>query len=781
MASPLNYSTALDQNHYIPVSYTLNKDQIIWQVCIDLSAITKPRFTTHLLSMLALSCDDDTVLFTQQDQQLLAEINYHENISCHLTLNGATLINIAHKKDTLHEISALTDKLTIFETRMLGQYPHGCLPYPREILSATHYTLTTDLHTHLSSQISAHDLLEAGRHANAIYPVELLELLGINTTTLPTRPMQSYAFTPAASEGLMCEKANQTVLGVTIDSLLQQKGIKTRLEAAMSIPIDDTLTFDDLERRVYRMRNPLSKNPDVVHESILRVAQDYAAQGVRYAELAVTAALKPDWLASALVAITQAEQECGVVLRLLVGMPRSLSPMNALAQLDKIKFIAQHPAIVGVDFLGYEANKTRNFGWALAQMARWSATQSHGIDRADNGWTFRDNFIIRVHAGENGKNPDNVAEVLDIAEQYSVRVRVGHAAYGDVTANVSRAQKLAEKGLLIIEFNPDSNMAMNNIDEAAELPVKLWANAGIPFVLASDGAGIYQTTHPQLLAAGIFAGLEEADMEALSQTESQHVALQTQLYQDKEAAYHALYGNDEGFILAYQQKLAMLDEGDTLYDLASKTPILIAGASGSSWARISEEHQRDITIGLSMLVELLDPEQVYFAMGRVKHEGLGRVLDDAIDAVIARDPDAITFDMVGMLSQHQNMPTLADNINHIVPLSGELMSVPGEMTDLLKTYDGCALYIGGSAFTRDFIKCSEDKAIPFGVMHKVAGASSQKARVLDDAHVFYGAKGMVRQIMLMKGTQIFREGVDVSDEGLEALHISINDTLASQH
>ncbi|TAE80455.1 MAG: hypothetical protein EAY76_06210 [Alphaproteobacteria bacterium] len=109
-----------------------------------------------------------------------------------------------------------------------------------------------------------------------------------------------------------------------------------------------------------------------------------------------------------------------------------------------------------------------------------------------------------------------------------------------------------------------------------------------------------------------------------------------------------------------------------------------------------------------------------------------------------------------MISPHQNMPTLATHLNHIVVLHGELMSVPTHMTEKLALHHGSALYIGGSAFTRDFIKRSEDLGIPFGVMAEIEGASGEKARVLESQFIFHGAAGMIHQVRTMLGDDVFR-------------------------
>ena len=762
--------TYLDYNHQCAVTVTYCTTTASWSVIIEI-AHRSPHWVKHCAAMLHCYAGNKTEYFMQHGDVLQATIK--SDNACDIMMHGRIILSCVYQNDEIRQTSSHVQQLSVFEMRMLGQYPHACLPYERadaEALVSQHQLyVTTDLHTHLTSQISAQDMLDVAIDAGAYYPVQLLELLDIDVTHYHTHPMQSIMFGPAASEGLECEQEGRNVAGVLIKDMSEKD--RAILQRAMSIPIDTVFTFDALERQIYRLRNPLSKNPALLRGTIIKVAQDYAAQGVRYAELAVTGALKPKWLAQAIHAIEEAKTRSGVILRMLVGMPRSLSPIKALKAIEKITFLAQHPMIVGVDFLGYEANKTRNFGWALSLVARYAQAQKQGKDAGGNKWTFKDDFIIRVHAGENGKNPDNVAEVMAIAELYGVRVRVGHAAYGNVEHNKTRAIALADLGLLMIEFNPDSNMAMNNIDSADQCPILEWMDAGVPCVLASDGAGIYQTNSAQLVCAGLFAGLRTDHIERIHQLEKHYVQQQTQLYCEKKSAFDAIYPTHEQFINAYQNYAAHIDSDESLNELRYKTAVLIAGASGSSWQRISAAHRREITLGIYMLVALLNPQKSYFAMGRIKREGVGSVLDAALHEHQRRNGQA--FDMVGMLSQHQNMPSVAENINHIIPLKGELMSVPHEMTDILKDYNGCALYIGGSAFTRDFIKCSLDKEIQFGVMQGPEGASSQKAKVLHDIYVFHGAIGMVRQLEHMKGSRIFQADADLSAAGLQQCYEQI--------
>ncbi len=722
----------------------------------DFTALKNNKLKQFLYDNLMVISDD--IVDIKGDFANIYEKNYQIRLKQHSL--------IAFHIEKSHNI-IITSKpymrLGVMELRMLAQQQNCAAPYNRinspnpQDDNSKDWSIKTDLHTHLTSQIKAGDLLTIASEYKAAYPIELLELIGVNTQNYAKTSIASTPFSPAAQDMLQCEQPNKMVEAIEIAGLNPQD--LGALQQAMEIGIDEVISFDQLERRIYRFRNPLAKNPNLIAATIVKIACDYQASGVAYAELAVTAALNPDWLAAALPAL-KAAHKMGMTLKLLIGLPRSLPPSQILAQLKMVMFVSQHPDIVGVDFLGYEANKTRNFSWALSHFARFAAAQK------DTKNIIADDFIIRVHAGENGKNPDNVLEVLQIAEIFGVRVRVGHATYGDADACIAIAQKLAQNGLLIMEFNPDSNLAMNNIDCATDLPIVKWAQAGIPFVLASDGGGIYQTDAAQLLNAGIFSGLGAKEISLMMQTEATHIEYQLQLGKRKRAAFNAHYcgekgyGNEEGyaekdnvnddaeqnFIAQMRLFQAKISNNQHNFDFAGKTPLLIAGASGSSWSRIDEKTKAEIKSGIAELVQRLDANKVAFVVGRIKPEGIGKILEDALAKHYANNPNSPIFDVVGLLSGQQNMPLIASYINHILPLHGELMSVPTQITNLLKLHQGVAIYIGGSAFTRDFILCSQNLGLSFAVMAGVAGASGEKARILPSENIFNGATEMVNWV-----------------------------------
>src|SRR5690606_36845967 len=81
---------------------------------------------------------------------------------------------------------------------------------------------------------------------------------------------------------------------------------------------------------------------------------------------------------------------------------------------------------------------------------------------------------------------------------------------------------------------------------------------------------------------------------------------------------------------------------------------------------------------------------------------------------------------------------------------------------------GYALYIGGSTFTHDFIKLSDDMGLAFGVMRGPAGAADEKAAFLSEDYVFEGARGLVRYLHSLHARRgegrIFTGEWDIEDD-----------------
>jgi hypothetical protein len=109
--------------------------------------------------------------------------------------------------------------------------------------------------------------------------------------------------------------------------------------------------------------------------------------------------------------------------------------------------------------------------------------------------------VLRLHAGENRlsyANPLVSLLMIDkLVNELGIQipppfVRLGHAVFfeefkGDVYAALLR------KYNVVVEINASSNIALGNVINTNELPYRWYKERGIPFVIATDGGGMYLT------------------------------------------------------------------------------------------------------------------------------------------------------------------------------------------------------------------------------------------------------------------------------------------------
>lgn len=693
--------------------------------------------------------------------------------------------------------------LTVTETRQLAnQTRTGERDIPhagREAMarlrtkesSYAHLRPHTDLHSHLSAQIKPKELLRiaveqdkaagevatnsgnAGQHGEiesfssqrkaqpykseaVYYPLELLALMGIKETDLEAgaicNDVPPVRFDPVRANPTNAEIQAVTVedeatgekrlanpcRGVRISSLTESQ-LKA-IQEKITIPATDIVDFGNVEMEVYRFGNFLTKNPNLVRPMILEVARDYAEQGVTYTEQAVTDALNPAWLKEALPALEQVRKPVeeggyGVDMRILVGIPRSLPPEVMLQKIEQVKQVADCPYIAGVDFLGYEMTPTKNFSWALTRLARWAKKERPG----DDG---KSDFIIRVHAGENGKNDDNVLDAMKVSDRYQVPIRIGHGVHfgrarnGDVPAEFTEyAERLGENGLLAVEFNMDSNIALHNIDTLnKDVPWKRWQACKVPCVLSSDGAGIYQTDVTQITAAAFASGMGEEELKKVREFEDTYIENQKTLYRRKLSElpddvevdnYHETYKKRvcDGF--------ADLISGKQ--DLVGKTPILLAGAGGSSWDSMSPTERIEAIVLIETLARAIDPEKSYFVSGRSKDSGVAHALDITYQNMRDEARKAgvqISLPSFKAMISNAGTPSLPKHITHFETVGADFSQLAGKMIERLEEENGYGLFIHGSDFTRSFIMHADQREMGFALMTGVGGASESKAQVI---------------------------------------------------
>jgi hypothetical protein len=557
----------------------------------------------------------------------------------------------------------------------------------------------------------------------------------------------------------------------------------------LSVPVDETIGPNDMDKTLYRFRNPLEKSPVLTREKILQVAKNYKAQGVEYAELSTGSMFNPDWFEEAVAAIREAQEDpaIGVKIRLLVGIPRTAPPDSVAMDLEKIKFLARHPVIAGIDFLGYEGNSTSDFSWAIYNMARWAQRLKDGSPEqsGENQFSHREeDFVIRVHAGENNENQGNVAEVIEIGKNFNIPIRIGHCLH---TALTDQLVEQVKKTGIMLEFIQDSWIGLRNAQFPHHTSMNRWIEQEVPFVFGSDGAGAYHTSPHQSVKTGLAAGVSLDSLAAMRGTEQQYIRQRDTLFNDKARQFDRHYGEGkpgrDQFFGEYRQLLQKLDSARKLDKLpeqfADKKPILLAGASGSSWGKIEPEHKKELITAAEMMVEMLDPAKVFFASGRVKDRGFERCIDRAI---IERDHHGRyvepTFDMLATAAFGEGPVKVADGATWVQAvkskrqrpdgsleeIAGKSEDVPTKVLPQIKRRDGLVIFAGGNVLTDSFINAAREQGVKYGLVQGPHGTAHEyslmtgKDRVIAAGGEQTLACAMMEFVAGNLGKEVFRPG-----------------------
>ena len=641
-------------------------------------------------------------------------------------------------------------QLSVAETRCLShplnlEFLKKSIPYDREArrgFDPKKHAPITDLHTHFSSQLRAADLFDIALKADkntekpkeyVTYPVGLLKLLDVTEEGQSHLTVPSFEFTPMQHEGLACEKKGASCEAVRLRDLTENQ--RKAIIKAMDTSEDKTKNFQDVEREIYRFANPLMKNPRLTKAMLRRIAEDYAANGIEYAELATSGLLDPQWFQAMVEAVDEIENGDHPVrtpdgepfrMRFLVGLARKKSPEETMPILERMKFLARHPYVAGIDLMGNETTKTSDFHWALSHMAMWAQQSENSDLKAEHGWNFQEDFLIRLHAGEMAKNPNNVRDAINIAFDNKVRVRVGHGQNAELDgSDIGKLRKMQTGAGKVddktkktnpndwfgFEICPDSNQFYG----MAQLVHNVVINDRRRFshvVLGSDGNGMVHTSPRQLAYSALATGVSLDQLKEMRDYERGYIDRQTKRDERKTNAFHQHYaGGNAQFCDAYA-KFNPKQVIDARF--VDKKPILIGGASGESWKMLSKLDHRYIEQMMQLLVATLDPEKVYFVLGRVKNDGVSQVLDKAIRQHNSKPPYN-KFQVMGRYAGTKDAPMgeLAESVSGLEYIPGSIDEVPDSMAQYVRKRGGKALFFGGKNFTADMMKnCQDEGKVP---------------------------------------------------------------------
>lgn len=576
-------------------------------------------------------------------------------------------------------------RLSPFECRYLADHERPHPPAP----AGPPVALGTDLHSHFAGCVRPADLLRIGRTLDLGYPAALLAELGIHFDA---------------------ER-------VPLSALSQ--GMLHTLSLGLALPEDRQSPFVDMEA-VYRRRAPITKAPAALVPLLRQIAQDYAAMGVRYAELSFYDVLRADVLRTIHRELPAIEREHGVQLRFLAAFSRHDDFEWDLDLLDRLETLLPSGYLVGVDLMGHETNSTLAFAEVLRRLGRLAARARPGL-------------VVRVHAGENPAHPENVRVVAECLEGEPVELRIGHGVYGVDDATLARL--LAQR--VIVELNLSSNLALNNIRCSMETPLRRYLEAGVPVVLGTDGYGMYGTTLPLEVRAARLGGLNAEDLAKIASTEAQllaHRPTSVPAFDVPDDAPPSYYGPA---IVARKQ--AQQQERRRAWELRrealgvawiepealdnfvqGKRVVAIAGAWRKSFRRFSEETILELDRLLEALLAGLDPKDTVLITGGTRHGVEARVQRLAAQrglpviggVVYALDPAEV--DGVGLSA--------------LCPLAETLYQKAEVLYRFLDRHDGVPIFIGGGSIVADEIQTAANLRLRYWLYDGPDGASTEAAK-----------------------------------------------------
>ncbi len=611
---------------------------------------------------------------------------------------------------------AIHYQLSAFECRYLAEYgrlhtvPSGAVPRAE---------VRTDLHSHFAGCVAASTLVELAAERGVTYPPALLEAAGIRLQG--SRPLPVAELSPP---------------------------IRRALAAKLEVPTQRRITFLDMER-IYRLRSPLTKHADMFVPLLRQIAEDYAAMGVEYAELSFGDIPRASRLRAVHEHLPAIEADTGVTLRFLAAMSRHDDVEWDLDYIDRLGQLAGSRYIVGVDFMGHETNSTHAFATQLRAVARWA-------DRVRPG------FVVRVHAGENPAHPENVRVALDCVQGCQVALRIGHGLYGVDDAALDR---LTAAGA-VVEFNLNSNFALNNIQRVGQAPLVRYLRRGVPVVLGSDGYGIYRTTPALEVRAAWLCGVGMRELAQIVEVERAYVARVRAREEDLPGAAFVVPDDspsvhfsdavterkrderrrrDERLTRRVREVDTQLLSRDGLGPVvAGKRCISFAGAWRHSWQRMEPAEQSHIRLEIERLIDGLDPARHVLISGGTRY---------GVEGVVAARARQRGIRHVGVLVASTPPESLqAGAMTHAIIVGDSLHDKAAALYTLMRDAGGLCLFIGGGNIVSDEIQCARNLRVRYLLMAEVSGASGLHARE-QPVRAFRRADEVLEVLALAQRTQ----------------------------
>ena len=545
----------------------------------------------------------------------------------------------------------------------------------------------TDLHTHMNGNLPADILIALGIYHQIRYPLYYVKKLNLELTekqwikVLKNREKVARQFSSSELQGKYLDRKidDNTFINfadLILNNLNDAELNIVKIRGSLAVIKDGQAVFTNLEK-VYIYRyiftkgkscdekidiHSVSQIPDedvkraleqmlmdkeaqeychntLFQDKLLWIARNYKRQGIYYAEISDTTLVKKyesiDMLRQVHEVMPAIHRETGVMIRFLAAMRRipltiikdAVTPANYLEQnLEVLKATALDPYVAGCDFVGEEINDIITLKPAFKEIVKIAAKDP--------------SFVIRVHAGENDSQKDNIAHSIQCVResllpgQKMPRMRLGHGLY----TYSPRSQKgkevlkqLKENGV-VLEFQLTSNVRLNNLNSLDKHPIKHYLKQGLKCVQGTDGAALYGTNSvDEQLSLVKMLGLSDNDISLMKQAETEIIELSRASYAAKKEAFNALIKDrDIEEVLLEKMKAVkiskklsskdlLLDANKELKDRIreiswSLYPVVLLGGSFNTESRATRV-TKEGAAQLDALMDKLSPEEVCFVIG----------------------------------------------------------------------------------------------------------------------------------------------------------------------
>ncbi len=404
----------------------------------------------------------------------------------------------------------------------------------------------------------------------------------------------------------------------------------------------DQIPDEDVKKTLKQMLRD-RENPDycrntIFQDKLLWIARNYRRQGVYYAEISDTTLVKKyesiEMLRQVHEVMPRIYRETGVMIRFLAAIRRipltivkdAVTPENYLEQnLEVLRATALDPYVAGCDFVGEEINDIITLKPAFKEIVKIAASDP--------------DFVIRVHAGENDSQKDNIAHSITCVReslspgQQMPRMRLGHGlyTYSPRSRKGREVLKQLKENKVVLEFQITSNVRLNNLNSLKDHPLKHYLRQGIWCVQGTDGAALYGTSSiDEELSLKTMLGLTDKELELMKSAECAIIKDSRRAYSEKKMSFAKLLaGRDlEEVLLEKMQKVKirstagggdLLDANKELGDMISeitwdRLPVVLIGGSfntESRGTRITEQGKEQ----MDALLKALSPDEVCFVIG----------------------------------------------------------------------------------------------------------------------------------------------------------------------